>query len=53
MGIAKRIHQKIVEGVITHERGERIVKRLLTPPAKPVTGEQLELFRPRTSTGRG
>lgn len=47
MGIAKRIHQKIVEGVITHERGERILNKLMTPPKrypKVAVGQQLQLF---------
>jgi len=44
LGIAKRVHQKIVEGVITHERGEAIVKKLLTRRAEPVAGQQMLLF---------
>lgn len=42
MGIAKRLHQKIVEGVISKEKGERICNRLLTPPelyTRPAKGQ--------------
>ncbi len=45
MGIAKRVHQKIIEGVISRAQGERIVNRLLTPQRpEPVKGEQMTLF---------
>ena len=44
MGIAKRLHQEVVEGQRTHESAERLLKKVYGQRKEEKIGKQLGLF---------